>query len=537
MSIVAGIDFGTQSVRVCLVDHERGRLGSGQCSYPLYRCPDDIHHASQRHQDHLQGLESAMAAALASSGIRGHQVEALAVDTTGSTIVPVGEGLEPLDDYYLWCDHRAWREAEEITRIARETSQKALAWSGGTYLSEFGLSKLLHWLRHHPHLRSRFATAVEHCDLITAVLCGITDPEKLPRSICAMGHKWLWNAALGGFPSEEFLIAIDPLLAGIHSRMGGCYAKSDRLAGTLCNHWAARLGLRAGIPIPVGGLDAHWDAVGAGIRPGSAVNVIGTSTCIMALSSHAVPIPGVCGVVDGSIHPDWIGIEAGLSAVGDLFDAIARRATTTTADLFHKIEHYRSGQTGLLRIPWDNGDRTILGNPLLRGMTIGWNLLHEAADELFAAIEGTAFQTRLILERMTDYGVSIERIINTGGIPRKSNVLNQAYANVLKTPLLVPQAETTSLGSAFFAFLALGTFPTLEEAQNALCPEYQTIEPESRGMAVCDELFGHFRELYQSFDVRQFSPSSLNSLMVSLEQATHSDIMSHSGTMSARGSE
>ncbi len=499
MSVVAGIDFGTQSVRVSLVHAERGSLGMGQCSYPLLRRSDDIHHASQRHADHLQALEQAMAAALATTGVAGAEVQALAVDTTGSTMVPTGEGLEPLDDYYLWCDHRAWQEAEELTRVARERKLAALDWSGGTYLSEFGFSKLLHWLRNHPERRAQFVTAVEHCDLITAMLCGITHPEDLPRSVCAMGHKWLWNESLGGLPDDDYFRAVDPLLDGIRGSMTGRYAKSDQIAGTLCDAWAKRLGLRPGIPIPVAGLDAHWDAVGAGIRPGWVVNVIGTSTCVMALSPTAVPIPGVCGVVDGSIHPQWVGIEAGLSAAGDLFDAIARRSGVTTAELFDRVADYRSGQTGLLRLPWDNGDRTPLGNPLLRGVTVGWNLAHSAADDLFAAIEGTAFQTRLILERMAEYGVPMESVIHAGGIPRKSDRLNQVYANVLHAPIQIAKGDSTGLGAAIFAFLALGTFPTVEDAQGALCPGYRTIDPESQGARISEDLFGHFRELYSAF--------------------------------------
>jgi L-ribulokinase len=496
VSVVAGIDFGTLSVRVSIVDGERGRLGTGTAGYPLLRRADDPDHASQRHADHLTALVAAMKQALAAASIGGERIEALAVATTGSTIVPVDEHLEPLGDYYLWCDHRAWRESAQITEAARETNLEALRWCGGTYLAEFGFPKLLHWLRTNPEARPRFATAVEHCDLITATLCGITDPRELPRSVCAMGHKWLWHDALGGLPSEEFLAGVDPLLAGVRGRLGGRYAKSDQLAGTLCGAWAERLGLRAGIPIPVGALDAHWDAIGAGIGLGDVVNVIGTSTCVMAISERPEPIPGVCGVVPGSVHPNYAGIEAGLSAAGDLFDAIARRAGRTTAELFEAVADYRGGQTGLLRLAWDNGDRTVLGNPHLRGLTLGWNLTHTAADELFAAIEGTAFHTRVILERMAQHGVPVRRVINAGGIPRKSDVLNRVYANVLGAPVLVPGGDTTSLGSAIFAFLAAGTFRTVEEAQRALCPPHRTVEPDARGTAASAELFAHFRTLY-----------------------------------------
>ncbi len=241
--------------------------------------------------------------------------------------------MVPLDDYYLWCDHRAKGEAAEITAAGSRQNLEALEWCGGIYSSEWGFSKLLHWLRHNPAKRAEMVTALEHCDMVAAVLCGITDPREAPRSICAMGHKWMWNRELGGLPSEKFLAQVDPLFAGVRAKLEGRYAASDQIAGFLSAEWAGKLGLRPGIPIPVGAFDAHWDAIGAGVREGDVVNVVGTSTCIMAIAKQVDLIPGVCGVVKGSIHPDYFGIEAGLSATGDIFDAIARRAETTVAAL------------------------------------------------------------------------------------------------------------------------------------------------------------------------------------------------------------
>jgi L-ribulokinase len=496
MAIVAGVDFGTLSVRVSIVDHRKGRLGSGVAEYPLHRRKEDPDYATQSHADHMRALAEATRKALAEAGVSGELVEAIALDTTGSSLVPVDAALEPLDDYYLWCDHRAWREAALITETARQRKLEAIEWCGGVYSSEWGFSKLLHWLRHNPDRRPRLVSALEHCDMVAAVLCGIDDPAQVPRSVCAMGHKWMWNKSLGGLPPEEFLTAVDPLLAGIGRKLEGRYATSDQIAGKLSPEWAAKLGLRAGIPIPVGAFDAHWDAIGAGVREGDVVNVIGTSTCIMAIARETKLIPGVCGVVQGSIHPGMAGIEAGLSATGDIFDAIARRAGTTVAALSQGLEAYRAGQTGLLRLTWDNGDRTVLVNPELGGVTLGWKLTHTAQDELFAAIEGTAFHTRVILERMEEYGVPIRRVINGGGIPQKNEVLNRVYANVLNKPVLVPKSEVTSLGSAIFAFLAAGVFSSIEEAQDALCPSYRTVEPDPAAAKVYQRLYTLYRKLY-----------------------------------------
>ncbi len=517
MSIVAGVDFGTLSVRVSVFDSEKGRLGTGIGEYALHRRREDPDYATQSHADHMKALVEAMRSALKASGIDGRAVEALAIDTTGSSVIPVGEGLEPLDDYYLWCDHRSFREASQITSAAHERGLKAIDWCGGVYSSEWGFSKLLHWLRHNPEKRAQMVTALEHCDMVAAVLCGITDPDQVPRSVCAMGHKWMWNRDLGGLPGEEFLTGVDPLLAGIRQKISrGRYATSEAIAGTLSADWAAKMGLRAGIPIPVGAFDAHWDAIGAGVRLGDVVNVIGTSTCIIGISESNTLVPGVCGVVPGSVHPSCAGIEAGLSATGDIFDAIARRAGTKVAELSQGLETYKSGQTGLLRLTWDNGDRTVLVNPELGGVTLGWNLTHTAQDELFAAIEGTAFHTRIILERMEENGVPVQRVINGGGIPRKNAVLNQVYANVLNKPILVPEGDVTSLGSVIFAFLAAGTFKTVEEAQDALCPSYKTFEPQQASRRACDELYGHYRRLYFAFGTKNSAPVSVGAVLPSL---------------------
>ena len=272
--------------------------------------------------------------------------------------------------------------------------------------------------------------------------------------------------------------------------------------------WATALGLRPGIPLPVGAFDAHWDAIGAGVRSGDVVNVVGTSTCIIAVAEQVKLIPGVCGVVQGSVHPNMAGIEAGLSATGDIFDAIARRAGTNVETLSRGLEKYKAGQTGLLRMTWDNGDRTVLVNPELGGITLGWNLVHTAADELFAAIEGTAFHTRVILERMEQHGVPIDRVINGGGIPAKNDVLNRVYANVLNKPVLVPETEVTSLGSAIFAFLAAGEFDSIEAAQDRLCPRHRIVQPDPAAARVYQQLYEIYKRLYFGFG--QDTPDSFH---------------------------
>ncbi|HUO59080.1 MAG TPA: ribulokinase [Candidatus Acidoferrales bacterium] len=507
MTIVAGVDFGTLSVRVSIVDCDLGILGSAVAEYPLHRRHNDPEFATQSHDDHMRALTAAMQDALCSAGVQGDKIAAIALDTTGSSVIPVGEGMRPLDDYYLWCDHRAKNEAAEITDKAHQLNLEAIQWCGGVYSSEWGFAKLLHWLRNNPEKRGQFVSAFEHCDMVAATLCGITDPGNVRRSACAMGHKWLWNPLLGGLPPEEFLVSVDPLLAGVREKLQGDYTTSDQIAGHLSPVWAEKLGLCAGIPIPVGAFDAHWDAIGAGAHVRDVVNVIGTSTCIIGICDDTRLVPGVCGVVRGSVHPKYTGIEAGLSATGDIFAAIARRSGTTVGELSRGLEHYRAGQTGLLRLTWDNGDRTVLVNPNLGGCTLGWRLHHTAQDELFAAIEGTAFHTRIILDRMSEYGVLTERVINGGGIPTTNPVLNQVYANVLGRPVLVPSSKVTSLGSAIFAALAAGAFDSIEEAQSKLCPPPIVFTPQSEASTVYDTLYDSYRRLY--FDFGKESPTSV----------------------------
>ena len=518
MAVVAGVDFGTLSVRVTLVDSECGPVGTASASYPLHRRREDPDFATQSHADQMNALAVAMKDVLASTGISGESVLAIALDTTGSSVIPVNQNLEPLDEYYLWCDHRAHQEAEEITKKAHAIGLEAIEWCGGVYSHEWGFAKLLHWLRHNPGKREAFATALEHCDMVAATLSGVKNVRDVKRSVCAMGHKWMWNPKWGGLPPEDFLVAVDPLLKGVREKLGGEYLTSDQIAGHLSPEWAQKLGLRARIPIPVGAFDAHWDAIGSNIREGDVVNVVGTSTCIIGIAQDAQLVPGVCGVVPGSVHPGYIGIEAGLSATGDIFEAIAQRAGTRVHGLSKGLESFKAGQTGLLRLSWDNGDRTVLVNPELGGVTLGWNMVSTAQDELFAAIEGTAFHTRIILERMAEHGVRVDRVINAGGIPQKNEVLNQLYANVLNKPVLVPAGIPTSLGSGIMALLAAGIHKSIEEAQKAVCLPFRTVKPDARTTATYDRLFGLYRDVYFALGSRDAAGVPLGRVLPELRE-------------------
>lgn len=307
-------------------------------------------------------------------------------------------------------------------------------------------------------------------------------------------------------------------MAGAREKMGGEFLASDRIYGGLCEAWAARLGLKAGTPVPVGALDAHWDALGAGCRVGDIVNVVGTSTCIIAMARQMELVPGVCGVVPGSVHPDLTGIEAGLSAVGDIFEAIARRAGRSVQELAEGLEQYRAGQTGLLRMSWDNGDRTVLVDPDLGGVTLGWNLVHTAQDELFAAIEGTAFHTRIILERMAEHGVPVERVINGGGIPQQNHALNQIYADVLGKTVLVPEGVPTGLGSVLVAGVAAGSFASIDEGQEKLCLPFRSYQPRPAPHARYERLYQLYRRLYFALGRRNAASAYFGDVLPELKR-------------------
>ena len=499
MAIVAGVDFGTLSVRVSIVDSEKGVIGSAVAEYPLHRKREDPDFATQSHDDHMRGLADASRKAVKAAGISGDQVSAIALDTTGSSVIPVGEGMVPLDDYYLWCDHRAKNEAAEITDWAHREKLPAIDWCGGVYSAEWGFAKLLHWLRHNPDKREKFASAFEHCDMVSATLCGITDPRRVKRSICAAGHKWLWHADYGGLPPEDFLVKVDPLLKGSPSQA----RRRIRDVGQDRGDPVAGLGGEARLE---GGHSHSGRRLRRPLgrdRRGSEGGRCGQRRRHVHLHHRLCP----AGAADPRLlrrrqrqRPPAIHRHRSRPLRRRRrLQRDRRTRPINVAELSKGLEGYRAGQTGLLRFPWDNGDRTVLVNANVGGIAIGWNLTHTAQDELFAAIEGTAFHTRVILDRMNEYGALTERVINGGGVPQNNPVLNQVYANVLDRPVLVPSSPVTGIGSAIFAFLAAGAFRTIEEAQAKICPKHAVFTPQPEARKPYDELYGLFRRIYFDF--------------------------------------
>ncbi len=540
-----GLDFGTNSCRSLLIDLTTGaELGSAVFPYPggsagILLDPSQPHLARQNPQDYLDGMTAVITGAIAEAKAANPSFDpscviGIGIDTTGSTVIPVDREGTPLGllpafkdnlaaQVWLWRDHTAHAEAVEITALAARTHPQYLAKCGGTYSSEWFWSKILHLKRTAPDVFDAAFSFVEHCDYLPAVLCGQTDPLTLPRSICAAGHKAMFNSAWGGLPEKSFLAALDPALADLRDRLYTTAVSSDQPAGRLCDPWAANLGLRPGIAIAVGGFDAHIGAVGAGIKEGTLVKILGTSTCDLMIHPNQQPladIPGLCGIVDGSVLPGNLGLEAGQSAVGDMFlwfvNHLVPDSYGTTADAkFQAMEAalapLRPGQTGLLALDWNNGNRTILTDTRLTGLILG-QTLHTKAHEIYRAlIEATAFGALTIINRLEEYGVKVHEIINTGGLATKNAALMQIYADVLGRPMKVSRSDQTcALGAAIFGAIAAGTvesgFDSVSDAQRALCRlREKTWQPNPAHHALYTRRYGLYRQLHDAFGTDQWS--------------------------------
>ncbi len=448
----------------------------------------------------------------------------IGIDTTGSTPLPVDAAGRPLafdprfsDNLnamvWLWKDHSAHAEAAEITEHARATRPEYLAKCGGTYSSEWFWSKILHCLRVDPGTFDAASTWVEHADWIPAVLTGTDHPDMVRRSVCAAGHKAMFNEAWGGYPDEEFLGGIDERLAALRRTLTDRAYSTAEAAGTLTPEWADRLGLPAGIPVAIGAFDAHLGAVGSGILPGTLVKIIGTSTCdlmVAPLDRDIGDIPGLCGIVPESILPGHHGMEAGQSAVGDTFNwfvSVVRPEGEDHASLSSEAEALRPGESGLLALDWHNGNRTVLADPRLTGLILGLTLHTRPAEIYRALVEATAFGARVIMERYEEYGVAVERIVNCGGISAKNRMVMQIYADVLGRPLLISRStQTCALGAAMSGAVVAGAdkggwddFPSAVNAMTGVRDvAFQPI-PENR--TYYDRLYRLYRRLHDAFGV------------------------------------
>jgi L-ribulokinase len=519
---VLGLDFGTDSVRTVVVDARDGTTaGVAVAGFPRWArgqyCDAVTHRFRQHPRDHLETMESSIREALAAAGPgAAARVRGIAVDTTGSTPVLADAAGRPLaltagfeDDpdamFVLWKDHTAVAEAAEINQLARTWGGIDFThFEGGVYSSEWFWAKALHILRAGGAAGRAAATVLEHCDWIPMVLTGTDDLARVKRSRCAAGHKAMWHASFGGYPSDDFLARLHPRLPALKATFGVRTFTADTAFGTLAPDWAGRLGLSPDVVVAVGAFDAHMGAVGGNIRPHQLVKVMGTSTCDVMIApgtgADERHVAGICGQVDGSILPNAIGYEAGQSAFGDVYawfkdlltwplrailpsvlssqpgvppDTAASLTQAIADRVIPELEKAARAvppsASGAIALDWLNGRRTPDADQRLKAAIAGLDLGTDAPRIYRALVEATAYGARAIVERFRSQGVRIDGAIAIGGIPRKSPFVMQIMADVLDMAIEVPSAEQpVALGAAMFAATAAGLYPRIEDAQRAM---------------------------------------------------------------------
>ena len=531
-----GLDYGTNSVRCLIVNAANGAeiaaavwtYSQGTQGVILARDPNL---ARQHPADYVKGAEITIKQALAAArrvvkNFKAEQVIGIGVDTTGSTPLPLDAKGQPLAFQkkftknpaamaWLWKDHTSITEAAEITALAQKLRPQFLAKCGGTYSSEWFWSKILHCLRTAPAVFDAAHTWIECSDWVPAMLTGTEAPDKIIAGVCAAGHKAMWNVNWGGYPDTEFLSQLDPKLGALRTRLTNRVYSIDRAVGGLTAEWAKKTGLTAGIPVAVGAFDAHLGAVGSGIAPGVLVKIIGTSTCDIAISPNSQPLadlPGICGIVDGSVLPGCFGLEAGQSAVGDIFNWFVNyvqplgKAGTHEA-LSAGAAKLQPGESGLLALDWNNGNRNVLTDQRLTGLLLGQTLYTTPAEIYRALIEATAFGALTIINRYEEYGVKIDQIVNCGGIAEKNPVVMQIYADVTGRPMKISRsAQTCALGSAIAAAVLAGAhkdYPSALKKMTGL--KAKVFKPNAKAHATYKELYVLYKKLHDAFGTKDWN--------------------------------
>lgn len=535
---VIGVDFGSDSVRCLIVDASNGyEIASAVQHYPRWGtgkyCDPGGNCYRQHPLDYLESLETVIHKGLAQCDHRvAAQIRAISFDTTASTPVLTDQCGTPLAllprhsenpdaMFMLWKDHSAVREADEINELAHRWDIDYTKYSGGIYSCEWVWAKVLHALRSAPTLRNDAHSWVEHCDWISGVLTGNTNPRTMLRSRCAAGHKAMWHASWGGLPSREFLTTLDPLLKEFREQLYTRTHTNGTCAGLLTQEWAARLGLPETTKVGLGAIDCHIGAIGAQISSNVLVKTIGTSTCdILTIRPEEMRnrvIQGICGQVDGSVTPGYVGLEAGQSAFGDIYawfkgliawplkhiceNASPQEEEIITA-LSNEAARLKPTESAPVALDWMNGRRTPDANPRVQGMISGITLATTAPMLFRALIEATAFGSRAINERFSQEQIQIEDVIAIGGIAHKSPLVMQIMADVGGLPIKVAaSSQTCALGAAMCAAVAGGIHASIEEAQQAMGQGFASVYyPDPSHRKVYDTLYEKYLKIGGFFD-------------------------------------
>ncbi|CAN5415333.1 ribulokinase [soil metagenome] len=523
-----GVDYGTNSVRALIVDCADGReLGAFVVDYPsghqgVLLDKADFHLARQNPADYLFGLEKAVKGAIELAtkvGFTPDTLVGIGVDTTGSSPLPIDAKNVPLAldpkwqknlhaQCWLWKDHTSHQEAAAITKLSAEHRPQYIAKCGNTYSSEWFWSKIWRCLKVAPDVFDAAYSWVELADWVPSVLAGVSDPKQIKRGICMAGHKALYSDDWNGLPDKEFLALLDPKLSDLRDRLYDKAHDASASAGAVCPEWATRLGIPAGIPIAIGEMDVHYGAIGCGVKEGTLVKVIGTSTCdcgVVSADKIVPDIPGICGIVPGAILPGFYGLEAGQSAVGDIFkwwvEVVCQGDSALHGALTKEAEELKPGQSGLLALDWNNGNRTILVDPMLTGLLVGQTLYTTRAEIYRALIEATAFGARAIIERFKEYGVPIDCVVCAGGIAEKNAMAMQIYADITGCTIRIAgSSQACALGAAVSAAVQAGVYADFPSAQAAMTSLKDiAYEPKPVNQRPYNELYRLYRQLHDAF--------------------------------------
>ncbi len=542
---VIGLDYGSDSVRAVLINAIKGEeVASSVHWYARWKagkyCQAGKNQFRQHPLDHIEGLEQTIRTVVASSGISAAAIKGICIDTTGSSPLPVtAEGTplallpafaeNPNAMLVLWKDHTAIQEADEINALAANWGGEDFTrYEGGIYSSEWFWAKILHVIRQDPKVREAAYSWLEHCDWMTHLLIGNKELSQLKRSRCAAGHKAMWHESWNGLPAAEFLGQLDPYLAALRARLYEATYTSDQVAGHLSQEWADKLGLSTDTVVAVGTFDAHAGAVGVGIRENSLVRVMGTSTCDIIVAPPSVvqskTIRGICGQVDGSVLPGFVGLEAGQSAFGDVLAWFKDLLLWPVQKLLMHSAHLTEAQKAQLgqemeqqliaqltqaaaalplsesiptALDWINGRRTPDADQSLKSAMMNLSLGTQAPHIFKALVQAICFGSKKIVDRFEEEGISIHEVIGIGGVARKSPFIMQTLANVLNRPIVIAASDyAPALGAAMYAAVAAGIYPSLAAAAATMASAYEaTYTPQEDQVVALAAQMQHYDEL------------------------------------------